>query len=370
MGIVSLSVVSLRNHKQEQFIFSEGVTVIWGDNGSGKTTVLEGIHLLTYGKSFKTHKQNQLIQQGKKTAIIKGVFLKNQREDVVAAQIEKTNRRKIKLNGKNILNRKDLIGRNNVVVLSPEEQPITKGSPLQRRQFIDKMFSISNSQYIETLQLYNRALKQRNAVLIEIKENRQNRDQLEYWNSQVSIYAENLWEKRTEKMKQFNKIFLSVIKKYDKEINLILKYNIKTKTKDEILKALKKNEQNDIKRGRTSTGPHLDDLLLLWNNKNIRIYGSQGEHKLSLFLLKVSEMLFLKEQTGFFPTLLLDDLFAKIDLERSIKIVSILNKIGLKQKVKAQTIITTTDILNVEKSGLLEEYKDTKTIKLERSCNI
>ena len=74
-----------------------------GPNGSGKTTVLEGIHLLTYGKSFKTHKQNQLIQQGKKTAIIKGVFLKNQREDVVAAQIEKTNRRKIKLNGKNIL---------------------------------------------------------------------------------------------------------------------------------------------------------------------------------------------------------------------------------------------------------------------------
>ena len=150
MGIVSLSVVSLRNHNEEHFNFSKGVTVIWGENGSGKTTILEGIHLLTYGKSFKTYKQSQLIQQGRKTAIIKGVFFKNKKKDVLAAQIEKTNQRRIKLNGKNILNRKDLIGRNNVVVLSPEEKTITKGAPLQRRQFIDKMFSISNLQYIET----------------------------------------------------------------------------------------------------------------------------------------------------------------------------------------------------------------------------
>ena len=347
-------------------MFSEGVTVIWGENGSGKTTVLEGIHLLTYGKSFKTHKQNQLIQQGKKIAIVKGVFLKNQRKDVVAAQIEKTNQKKIKLNGKNILNRKDLIGRNNVVVLSPEEQPITKGSPLKRRQFVDKMLSISNPQYIETLQLYNKALKQRNAVLVQIKEDKKRKDQLEYWNSQVSTYAESLWKKRLKKIKTFNKTFLSVVKQYDEEIDLKLKYETITKNKNEILKLLKNNEKKDIKRGRTSIGPHLDDFTLLWDNKNIRLYGSQGEHKLSLFLLKVSEMLFLEEQTGVFPILLLDDLFAKIDLERSIKIVSMLNRIGSKQKIKAQTIITTTDILNVEKSGLLEEYKNTKTIMLER----
>ena len=340
--------------------------MIWGENGSGKTTVLEGIHLLTYGKSFKTHKQNELIQQEKKTAIIKGVFLKNQRKDFIAAQIEKSSKRKIKLNGKNILNRKDLIGRNNVVVLSPEEQPITKGAPLQRRQFVDKMLSISNPQYIETLQLYNRVLKQRNAALFQIKENRKNRDQLEHWNNQVSIYAEKLWKKRFKEIKKFNKIFLSVIKKYDKKINLNLKYNIKTKNKHEIQKLLKNNEKSDIRRVRTSIGPHLDDIVFLWDNKNIRLYGSQGEHKLALFLLKVSEMLFLEEQTGSFPILLLDDLFAKIDLKRSVKIVSILNKIGLKQRTKAQTIITTTDILNVEKSGLLEEYKNTTTIKLER----
>jgi len=366
VGIVSLSVVSLRNHNEEHFNFSKGVTVIWGENGSGKTTILEGIHLLTYGKSFKTYKQSQLIQQGRKTAIIKGVFSKNKKKDVLAAQIEKTNQRRIKLNGKNILNRKDLIGRNNVVVLSPEEQPITKGAPLQRRQFIDKMFSISNLQYIETLQLYNRVLKQRNAILVEIREDKKKKNQLEHWNEQVSIYAENLWEKRHRKIKTFKKTFLSVIKKYDDEINLKLKYNIKTKNKNDILKALEKNEQKDIKRGRTSIGPHLDDIVLLWNDKNIRIYGSQGEHKLALFLLKVSEMLFLKEQTGSFPILLLDDLFAKIDLERSIKIVTMLNKIGVDQKTKAQTIITTTDILNVEKSGLLKDYNNTKTIKLER----
>ena len=132
---------------------------------------------------------------------------------------------------------------------------------------------------------------------------------------------------------------------------------------------MKQNEEKDIKRGRTSIGPHLDDIIFLWENKNIRDYGSQGEHKLVLFLLKVSEMLFLKEETGFFPILLLDDLFAKVDLERSKKIVSMLNNINLNQKTKTQTIITTTDILNVENSGLLKDYKNTKTIKLERFCN-
>lgn len=340
--------------------------MIWGENGSGKTTVLEGIYFLTFGKSFKTFKQDQLIQEGKNQALIKGVFTSKYRNDTITANIDKTSKKTIKINEKKITNRKDLIGRNNVVVLSPEEQSITKGAPLQRRQFIDKMFSTTDNQYIETLQYYNRILKQRNAILLEIRAKKISNNQLKHWNEQLSIYAEKLWISRTKKINKFNKILSFVLKTYNQEIDIKLKYNVKIKTKEEMFNTFKKNEQKDIDRARTSVGPHLDDLVLLWKNKNIRLYGSQGEHKITLFLLKVSEMLFLKKETGFFPILLLDDLFAKIDLERSKKIVSILNKISLDKNTRAQTIITTTDILNVEKSGLLEEYKDIKTIKLER----
>ena len=366
MSIDSLSLISFRNHNNTYFEFSEGVTVIWGENGSGKTSVLEAIHLLTYGKSFKTHKQTQLIKEDKKNALLKAVFLQKKVKNTITAQVEK-NKSKIKVNGKQVLNRKELIGQNSVVVLSPEEQPITKGAPLQRRQFVDKMFSVSNKKYINTLQEYNKALRQRNAVLQNIKEDRSKINQLPSWNSLLSNKAEKLWKERGYYIERFKQFFLSTVEQYDKTLNVIVSYKIPTENNNiEILETLNKREKTDIIRGLTSYGPHKDDISFIWEGKNLREYGSQGEHKLTLFLLKVSEMLFLKKHTGVYPILLLDDLFAKLDLERSKKIVAMLSMFSDEEFKKAQTIITTTDILNVENSGLLEKYKNSKTIKLQR----
>ena len=340
--------------------------MIWGENGSGKTSVLEAIHLLTYGKSFKTHKQTQLIKEDKKNALLKAVFLKKKVKNIIAARVEKNNS-KIKVNGKQVLNRKELIGQNNVVVLSPEEQPITKGAPLQRRQFVDKMFSVSNKKYINTLQEYNRALRQRNAVLQNIKEDRSKINQLPSWNSLLSNKAEKLWRERGNYLERFKRLFLSTVEQYDKTLDIKISYKVPEENKKiEILETLNKREKTDIIRGRTSFGPHKDDISFIWEGKNLREYGSQGEHKLTLFLLKVSEMLFLKKHTGVYPILLLDDLFAKLDLERSKKIVAMLSMFSDEEFKKAQTIITTTDILNVENSGLLEKYDNSKTIKLQR----
>lgn len=340
--------------------------MIWGENGSGKTSVLEAIHLLTYGKSFKTHKQTQLIKEDKKNALLKAVFLQKKVKNTITAQVEK-NKSKIKVNGKQVLNRKELIGQNNVVVLSPEEQPITKGAPLQRRQFVDKMFSVSNKKYINTLQEYNRALRQRNAVLQNIKEDRSKINQLPSWNSLLSNKAEKLWKERGYYIEKFKQLFLSTVEQYDKTLNVKVSYKTPTENNYiEILETLNKREKTDIIRGRTSYGPHKDDISFIWEGKNLREYGSQGEHKLTLFLLKVSEMLFLKKHTGVYPILLLDDLFAKLDLERSKKIVAMLSMFSDEEFKKAQTIITTTDILNVENSGLLEKYNNSKTIKLQR----
>jgi len=339
--------------------------VIWGENGSGKTSVLEAIHLLTYGKSFKTHKQAQLIKEDKKTSLLKAVFSKKKVKNIISAQVEKTSS-KIKVNGKLILNRKELIGQNNVVVLSPEEQPITKGAPLQRRQFIDKMFSVSNKKYINSLQEYNRALKQRNAALQNIRDDKTKKNQLSPWDNLLSEKAEKLWGERFEHLLMFNNLFLSTVDQYDRTLDIKTSSTTGLKNKEEILENLKKRENKDIARGRTSYGPHKDDITFFWNGKTLREYGSQGEHKLTLFLLKVTEMLFLKKHTGVYPILLLDDLFAKLDLERSKKIVAMLSLFRDEESKKTQTIITTTDILNVENSGLLKKYSNSKTIRLQR----
>ena len=116
--------------------------------------------------------------------------------------------------------------------------------------------------------------------------------------------------------------------------------------------------------GRTSKGPHRDNIYILWEKNNIRECGSQGEHKIALVLLKLAEINLIKIKTGEHPIVLLDDVFAKLDLKRSKKLVSYLNSININNKNPIQTIITTTDILNVEKSGLILKTPEIKAHKL------
>ena len=118
--------------------------------------------------------------------------------------------------------------------------------------------------------------------------------------------------------------------------------------------------------GRTTFGPHRDNIALAWNNRDLRNFGSEGEHKLSLVLLKLAELVFVRKNTGNHPTFLLDDLFAKLDLERSKKIVTLLQGLETESGEPVQTIVTTTDLLNVEKSGLLSGEKENNTYHLER----
>ena len=343
--------------------------MIWGENGSGKTSILEAIHVLTYGKSFKTHKQGSLVKKGDLSSIIKGSFSRLGRVENVAVQIEKNSASKIKINKKLISSRKELIGRNNVVVLSPEEQPITKGAPVERRQFFDKMFSVSNIEYINNLQKYNRILKQRNAALLDIREGRMKVEQLTAWDDLLITSAESLWLLRKKHITLFKSVFNSFMQKYDKGLSIKILYKEEILKKEEIENRLKKDQKKDIIRARTSFGPHRDDVKILWDDRDIRDFGSQGEHKLTLVLLKVSEMSFIKENTGIYPILLLDDLFAKLDLERSKKIVTLLSNLKSSTGDLVQTVITTTDLLNVENSGLLKKENESTTYHLERDCN-
>ena len=366
MPIESLFITSFRNHKSKKIEFSEGLTVIWGENGSGKTSILEAVHLLSYGKSFKTHQQKNLIKDREDFAIAKGVFLGRYDKDVIAAQMNRKTRNTFKLNGKPVLSRKDLIGRNSVVVLSPEEQPITKGSPLERRQFFDKMFSVSNQDYINTLQKYNQVLKQRNAALLSVREGFMKEGDMSSWDDSFSSVAESLWLMRKKHLVSFKEIYYSFIDKYDKNLKIEVLYKKETPLKEEIQRDLLKTKKTDLFKGRTSIGPHKDDIKILWKKKDIRNFGSQGEHKLALVLLKISEMAFIKKKTSVFPILLLDDLFSKLDLERSKKIVSLLGDLKSEKGKPVQTIITTTDMLNIEKSGLLENQKNIKTYRLQR----
>ena len=366
MSIRLLQLVSFRNHDIREFTFIQGLTVIWGENGSGKTAVLEAIHTLSFGKSFRPHKQREMIRSSDESLIIRGDFLSNKHPDTVAIEVKRSSGQKLKLNGNALSGRKELIGRNNVVVLSPEEQSITKGAPAERRKFFDKMFSMSSKNYVDTLQQYSRVLKQRNAAILNVKENSQQVGSLQSWDVKLIETGHKLWEIRFSFMNSFKTNLKSIVGRYDKEIQFEITYPDNIPSLDIYQAKIKNSQKKDIALGRTTFGPHRDNIALAWNNRDLRNFGSQGEHKLSLVLLKLAELVFVRKNTGTHPTLLLDDLFAKLDLERSKKIVTLLQGLETESGEPVQTIVTTTDLLNVEKSGLLSGAKENNTYHLER----
>ena len=341
--------------------------MIWGENGSGKTSLLEAIYILSLGKSFKTHKQSSIIKKGHSSYILKGDFSYGEITNRIAIQTNSNSKKTIKVNGKTIKNRKEIIGKNNVVVLSPEDQVITKGGPKERRLFFDRLFSIIDTDYLNTLQEYNRALKQRNNLIVNSKQNKE--ESFLPWEEKLSISAVKLWEIRKRCFYDYLISLNKVVSEYQKGLIINVLYMEKTYTKEEFEKKLKQTRERDCLLGSTSHGPHRDNIKIFWSGKDIREHGSQGEHKISLILLKLAEINSIKQKTGKYPTILLDDVFAKLDLNRSKKLVSYLNSIKTEEKDPIQTIITTTDVLNVEKSGLILNNKDVETHKLELNWN-
>ena len=142
--------ISFRNHENTSMSFGPGITIIWGENGSGKTSILEAIHSLSFGSSFRTNNKKELIKEGSNNFLLEG-FFKNKKgvENTVFFSQDTKGNKKIKINKKEIKKEKTLLGINNVVVFSPEEESITKSGPNNRRKFFNKVFSIVSKNYLE-----------------------------------------------------------------------------------------------------------------------------------------------------------------------------------------------------------------------------
>lgn len=329
--------------------------MIWGDNGSGKTSLLEAVHILSYGKSFKTHRHGELIKNGFESYVIRGVFKKNGSIDTVDTEFGQGKPQRTKINGKLILSRKEQVGRNPVVILSPEEQEITKGGPAQRRSFFDRIFSVVNKEYLKTIQSFMRLLKQRNASLVRIREGNAPIGEIYGWDEQLLEVASSLLLQRTSMLEEFKESLFYIQGKYNDDVKVGLSYRPNIKNISDYESVISRAQRIDISSGRTTRGPHRDEIDTLWSGVKTGSVGSQGEHKLSLVFLKLAEMIFVKEKTGSFPILLLDDLFAKLDLGRSRNLVSLINELEKDMGESIQTIVTTTDLVDIEQSGILSE---------------
>jgi len=370
MEIDSLEMISFRNHEKTKIEFGPGLTILWGKNGSGKTSILEAIHSLSLGKSFRTNNKKEMVKDGKNSFLLRGFFKNAQgNESMVSFSHDRLGNKKIKINKKTITKRKELLGLNSVVVFSPEEESITKGPPSERRKFFNKVFSICSKTYLEKLLTYNKTLKQRNAVLKNDHKNQSSIEELDIWSEPLADAGEKLWRERTQLIKEFTSEFSQITKELDEKIKERIIYKEKETGRAEILQQIKKNNTLDIKNGFTSYGPHRDEFLFLWNKKPIRKQGSQGEHKLFLALLKITELLFLSKKTKKNPVFLIDDLFASLDEKKSKKLLAFVGKLQTIRKKRPQTIITTTDFAGPEKNGFFLGFEEVKKHHIHKNGN-
>ena len=352
MPIQKIEMINFRNHQKKVVTFSPGINLLWGENGSGKTSVLEAVYILSSGKSFKTNRLTETINNEKKETIINGVFSGKNTTFYQPAGGQK----KIKIN--NVIKKtKDLIGKNPTVLVSPEEEKITKGPHAERRKYFNRLFSTVSQTYLTNLINYTNAVKNRNHLL------KQNKPpfEIKVWDAPVAKYGSLLWLEKKHLQHSFNQEVFLVCEKYNNNINIDISTTTpKNPTERDLFEKLDLNIQKDRLLRRTLVGPHTDKYTIIFKNKPLREYGSQGEHKLSFVLLKVAEHGFIKKEANKNPTLLLDDLFAKLDNDRGNAIFDLIRKSG-------QTIITNTDLVGVEAHGINTNNPNNKTIHLLRN---
>ncbi len=361
MIIDRINLYNFRNFKTKTINFHSGINILVGENGIGKTSIIESIFCLSNLKSPRTNRLQDLIKKNDSFFIVEGSFLKNQQKKLL----------KIKYNGNkaNILwgekeiKKRDMIHEIDTIIFEPDDLKLIKGEPSERREYLDLQLSQLIGKYYQLKKEYEKVLKQRNWLLKTIKYEKKSDD----------VFLDILTEKIIEKGAYIYNIRKSYIDNINQEIDNIFfdvsglkKLQIKYKTTPNLenfnveeIKTIFREEfkiirNEEIEKAVTLLGPHRDDFLFYLNEENLKNFGSQGQQRLSVISLKLAEIKIFEKLKERRPILLLDDAFSELDVKKK-------NKLFKYIKSDDQTIITTTNINNIEKKLI----KEAKQINLE-----
>ncbi len=322
--------------------FDKKSNVIIGDNAQGKTNILEAIYTAINGKSFRTKNDTELIQAQQSNCQIRLNFIKNEREQQIEMVIGNDNKKKIAINGVALNKTFELIGYLNVILFSPEDLKLVKGSPTERRRFLNREISNIDKKYLNNLVNYNRVLNQKNKFLKFSAEKKEDAS-FDIWDEQLAKYAKYIVKKRAEYIRQINQKSNQIHSQIsDKKEKLTLHYlSDFYDENDEIIEEkaiekLKNARAKDIRYGYTTVGVHREDIEFFINQQNLKKYGSQGQQRSALLAIKLAEIEIIKDVTNEYPILMLDDVMSELDSKRQI---ILLNEIK-----RTQTVLTTTDL--------------------------
>lgn len=345
MFIRKLSVTNIRSHVEYELNLGEYTSIITGNNGSGKTSLLEALYLSQRGSSFKGTDQDMLRTDAPWWRI--SVQLDDMNNRVITYDPDRTTGKKQFVSNQKTKNyRLPLKDKYPVVLFEPEDLRLLNGSPSRRRKFIDEFISQLDPTYLTSVRKYERALRQRNNLLKQL--NTSNND-LFVWNVMLAEYGSLIVQKRQEAIRLINvnlsEQYRSIAKKDD---IIVAEYTHKSEQNQnqQLLREFEQSIERDKRLGYTSSGPHRHDVLFLLNGTPAISTASRGEIRTILLALKIQQIDQIYTQLGKKPLVLLDDIFSELDTERQASIESVIED---HQVVMTSThrINTTTPITHI-----------------------
>jgi len=347
MVLTEIFLKNFRNHTETHVAFGTGINALLGNNGQGKTTILEAISYLGLTKSFYASGDGMVVQIGRDGFEVDGTV---KTDSGVGHRVEleynqTSGKKSVLIDRTQPETLASVIGRFPVVILSPENSAITSRGPAERRRFLDIVLSQVSAAYLTDLLEYRRVLRQRNRILGEARNSGTlTGDLLAPWTESLVLHATRIIERRARFIAEFGPY---VVEGYHMLVGQGEEPEVRydtvagdavsaTDIEARLVARLHERRSEEWKRGITLVGPHRDDLVFSLNGMGVQEFASQGQHKSFLVALKIAEFYYLRDRKGEVPMLLLDDVFSELDEHRAGNILKLVTSLG-------QSIITATD---------------------------
>ncbi len=345
MYLKSLLLKNFRVYTERQFEFSPGINLIEGPNAQGKTTILEAIHLMICGSSFRSNSLGELIREGEKAFYLEAVFEKHGIEQTLKFSYN-GRQKSIKCNHTICRTTAELLGILQGTLMLPDDIQLVKGPPKWRRQFLDLQLAQIDPLYVHHLTRYHRSMRQRNALL-----KKKSIASIEIFEEEMSRSAAYLIHKRHEAVNAVAAECQEGQKALSEGVeSLVIQYQPRYRTQVELLEQMQKMRPRDLKFGSSLTGPHRDDLLFVLNGQPAHAYASEGQKKTLAAALRFAEWHNLKRCSESDPLMLIDDVGVSLDKNRRTKLMSRLVSMR-------QVFVTSTEPLEAKDANIILLFK-------------
>lgn len=349
MKLLTLHIQNFRRHADAKVSLSDGVNILYGRNGAGKTNLLEAIHYAALTKSFLNAVDSECLKFGATHFEIDAVWQNDRGGDTsVRVYFSNEEGKTVFVNRSPLESFSKIVGEFPCVALSPFDIALVQGAPQERRRFLDSSISQTNKAYLEDLLAYRRLLSQRNRLLGEMKLSREKStvDLLAVWTESFASLAASIMFRRLKFVNEFSQVLLKAYQHFQSfDETPTLSYNSDVSlnanaTKEEILSEIRlklaRLEDEEIRRGITLLGTHRDDLNFFINDISVKKFASQGQQKTFVICLKLAQYFYIQSILNEKPIFLLDDVFSELDESRKGDLIDLLKPMG-------QSVITTTE---------------------------